>query len=136
MSFDLFQSRRNYNEKCVWWSRDERNEYLEDDLGNIEISNSDELIMRRTPSGYFMAKQENAVMKRENTLYNIYSTEKTTTTVKTPDNVEGIKQKDLVLFRGEKWIVAGVQKVQARVQQREFASDKNCSHYYYIELRK
>lgn len=137
MGYDLFQSRRNYNERCAWWGRDERDEeYTDEELEAALVSNADELIMKRVPSGYFMAKQENPESKRENTIYNIYMTEKTTVTLKTPDDVTGIKNKDIVLYRGEKWFVVSVQKILARIQQSEYATDHNCSHYWYIELRK
>lgn len=125
MGFDEFQSRRGYNEECVWWSRNE-----DDD---IDVN---DLILKRVPSGYFMAKEESPESNRENTIYNTFSLEKTLITIKTPDNIYGIKQKDLVLFRGEKWFVVSIQKIKARLQQSEFANDKNRSHFWYLELRK
>lgn len=125
MGFDLFQSRRGYNERCAWWTRNEN-----DDLPPNEIT------MRRNPNGYFMAREENPETKRENSIYNTYMVEKTTIIIKTPDNINGIRQKDVVSFRGEYWVVVSVQKTKARIQQSEMADDQNRSHYWYLELRK
>jgi hypothetical protein len=125
MGFDLFQSRRNYNEQCVWWSRNESDDY-----------DSDELVMNRVPSGYFMAKEENPESIRDNNINGTFMFERSTITIKTPDNIYGMKSKDLVKFRGEKWIVVSVQKIKARTQQSEFATDRNRSHYWFIELRR
>ena len=125
MSFDPFQNRRNYNEPCKWWSRNETDDY-----------NSDVLIMERLPSAIFMAKEVTPEMERNNPIANLWLINRTGTTIKTPDNVYGIKSEDIVEYQGEKWFVASVQKIKARMQQTEFATDKNCSHYWYIELRK
>ena len=57
-------------------------------------------------------------------------------TIKTPDNVYGLKNHDWVEYCGEIWMVMNVQKVKARMQQTQFATDRHCSHYFYIELRK
>lgn len=125
MAYDLFQSRRGYNEKCAWWNKEQGDDY-----------ESDEIIMKRVPEGYFMAKQENPFSQRENSIYNTYLLDKSTVTIKTPDNVEGIQQGSIVLFRNEKWIVVSFQTIQSKVQQSEFACDTNRSHYTFIELRK
>ena len=125
MSFDLFQSRRNYNEPCKWWSRDERDE-LE----------SNELIMKRIPSGTFWAKEVSPESLQNIQIGNTFMFDKTNITIKTPDNIFGLKNNDVVLFRDELWIVINVQKTKARMQQTQFAIEKNCSHYWYIELRK
>lgn len=126
MNFDPFQSRRNYNEVCHWWSRDMREQF-----------DPDELIYKRIPSnGVFMAKEVSPETERNNPIANAWLLNRSGVTIKTPDNVAGLKSEDLVLYQGEKWIVTNVQKIKARIQQTEFATDKYCSHYWYIELRK
>ena len=125
MSFDLFQSRRNYNEPCKWWKRDLRSDF-----------NSSELVMKRVPTGTFMAKEVTPETERNNPIANSWLLNHSGITIKTPDNVYGIQSEDLVLYKGERWIVVNVQKMKARMQQSEFATDMNCSHYYYIELRR
>lgn len=123
--FDLFQSRRNYNEPCKWWSRNESDDY-----------ESDVLIMKRIPSGLFMAKEVSPEMERDNPIANAWLLHRTGVTIKTPDDLTGISGQDLVWYEGEKWIVNSFQKIKARMQQTEFATDKNCSHYWYLELRR
>ena len=125
MSFDLFQSRRNYNEPCKWWSRNESDEFTED-----------ELVMKRIPTGSFMAKEVSPETERDNPIANSWLLQRSGTTIKTPDDIYGIVSQDLVWYQGEKWIVVSVQKIKARIQQTQFATDRYCSHYWYIELRK
>lgn len=125
MGFDLFQSRREYNEFCKWWSRNESDEF-----------SSDELIMKRIPTGMFLAKEVSSENKQSDIISDSFMFDKTTITIKSPDNLNGLKQHDLILFRGEKWFVVTVQKSKAKIQNTFFANDKNCSHFWYIELRK
>lgn len=125
MSFDLFQSRRTYNEPCKYWTRNESDEHT-----------SDELIMNRVPSGTFMAKEITAENIQNTQIGNTFMFDRSNITIMTPDNVYGIKNNDLVMFQGEKWIVVDVQKRKAHMQQSQFASDRHCSHFFYIELRK
>ena len=125
MAFDLLQSRNTYNEICKWWSRLE-----------TEANDSDELIMSRLPSGVFCAKEVNPENKQNTIVGGAFMFDKTTVTIKTPDNIIGLKNNDLVLYQGEKWIVMNVQKRIAHNQQSYFANNKHCSHFSYIELRK
>ena len=125
MAFDLLQSRNTYNEPCKWWSR------LETDPND-----SDELVMSRLPSGSFCAKEVNPENKQNTVIGGAFMFDKTSVTIKTPDNVIGLKNNDIVLFRSEKWIVVTTQKRLSRNQQTYFANSQNCSYYTYIELRK
>lgn len=125
MSIDIFQSRRNYNEPCRWWSRSDDDQYSDD-----------ELIMRRVPTGTFMAKEVSAEQIQDVVIANAFMFEKNTITLKTPDNLDGIKNHDLVEYQGEKWVIENVQKSKAKIQNTQYAINKNCSHYWYLELRK
>lgn len=125
MGMDLFQSRRNYNEPCRWWTRREEDGY-----------DSDEIIMQRVPSGKFDAKEVTAEQNQHNIIGDTFMVDRTSVTIKTPDDVYGLKDNDLVEYQGEKWLVQSVQKGKFRSQSTLFATDKNCSHFWYIELRK
>lgn len=125
MSIDIFQSRRNYNEPCRWWSRNEDEQYEESSL-----------IMKRVPSGIFCAKEENPENLRNNVIAGSFMFDSSHTIIKTPDNIMGIKNNDLVEYQGECWIVANVQKSKAKMQNTQYANDRKCSHYWYLELRK
>ena len=125
MSFDPFQSRRNYNICCKWWSRAQ--------YADIE---EDELVFNRVPSGHFYAKEVSAEADTDSVIGGVFMLDRTNVTIKSPDDLGKIQSKDLVEYQGEKWVVVSVQKSKARLQKTYFASDKNCSHYWYLELRK
>ena len=54
-----------------------------------------------------MAREENPETSRDNILAGVFSVERNTITIRTPDDIYGIKAKDIVLFRGEKWFWQG-----------------------------
>ena len=125
MSFDLFQSRQGYNESCKWWTRDERDK-----------NTPDERIIERIPSGVFMAKEVMPENLQDTVLSDSFMLDKSTVTIKSPDDLGKIKAEDLVEYQGEKWTVISVQKSKAKIQNTMFAKDRNCSHFWYLELRK
>ena len=126
MPLDIYNSRATYNDKCTWWSRNENEE-------DIDL---DELVMKRVPTGSFMAKEVSPLRKQDAQIGGVFEIEKHAITIKSPDNLSNISEKDLVRFRGEMWRVASVQRSKARNQNTFFASDKDCSHYWYLELSK
>ena len=125
MPIDLYNSRATYNEKCRWWHRNENDE-LE----------TDEIIMNRIPSGSFMAKEVSPKRTEDIQVGGVFMFEKDAITIKSPDNLEGVASEDLVEFRGSKWRVINVQRSKARNQNTFFGRESNCSHYWYLELRK
>ena len=125
MSFDLFQSRRNYNEPCRWWSRNENEEYDED-----------EYVYKRVPSGSFFAKEVNAETDDNNIIGGVFMVDRNSVTIASPDNLDGIKDRDWIEYQGELWRVDNIQKRKARMQNSEFAADRNVSHYWYLSLIK
>lgn len=125
MPIDISQSRRDYHCLCRWWERDERDEFT-----------SDELILKRIPSGAFWAKEISPEQMRNDIVGGVFNFDSSHVTVKTPDNCEKMKENDLVLYQNEYWIVVSVQKSKVKRGNTMFASDKFCSHFWYIELRK
>ena len=125
MPIDIFQSRRNYNETCRWWSRIEEDE-----------NTSDELISKRVASGTFCAKEMSPMQLMNMNLDGVFRIDSTHTTIKSPDNLEGVKADDLVEYQGEMWRVDDIQKSKAKMQNTLYASDRNCSHFWYVSLRK
>ncbi len=125
MSRDLAQSTRGYNEYCHWWTRNEDDDF-----------ESNELIYKRIPSGSFWAKEEAPEQLRNNIISGSFMFDSAHTMIKTPDNVMSLKNNDLVKYQGELWIVVSVQKSKAKIANTMFAADRNCSHFWYIELRK
>ena len=125
MGVDLAQSRRSYNELCRYWTRNEDEKYT-----------ADELVYKRIPSGSFWAKEVAPEQLRNNVIGGAFMYDSSHITIKSPDNCEKLKNEDLVEFQGEFWIVVSVQKSKAKLSNTMYASDRNCSHYWYIELRK
>lgn len=126
MPFDFYNSRSTYNVKCRWWVRKE-----EDD--DIEL---DELVMKRAPSGSFLAKEVAPLRKQDAQIGGVFEIEKHFLTIKSPDDLQNISEKDIVEFAGHYWRIVSVQRSKARNQNTFFGKDKNCSHYWYLELSK
>lgn len=125
MAVDLFQSRRTCNEFCHFWSRNEDEKY-----------EADELVHKRTSSGSFWAEEMSPEQLKNNIIAGSFMFDSDHVTIRSPDDCSVLKQNDLVKYQGEIWIVTNVQRTKARKSQLEYAYDRNCSHYWYIELRK
>lgn len=125
MGIDIFQSRRNFNERCRWWSRNEDDRYEPSDL-----------ISKRVASGQFWAKEMSAMQLMNTNLGNAFRIDSEHTTIKTPDDLDGIKADDIVEYQGDLWRVDDVQKTKARMQNTQYAEDRKCSHFWYISLRR
>ena len=123
MSIDLFRSRRGFNEYCKWWT------YKKD----VDPA---ELIHKQKPAGTFYAKEISAETYNDNVLGGVFHFDRTTTIIQSPDDLGKIKNNDVILYQGEIWFVKDVQKRKFRIQSTEFATDRNCSHNWYIEIRK
>ena len=132
MSFDLFQSRRNMNEQCRWWSRNESD----------SVPDS-ELRYKRVPRGVFSAKEVNAEVQDDNIIGGVFMTDKTSVTIMSSDDLsdlynetQDITNKVLVEYQGEMWRCDSVQKRKARIQNTEFGKVSKVSHYWYLSLIK
>ena len=132
MGFDLFQSRRNMNEYCRWWIRNES-----------EDIDEDELVYKRVPSGSFYAKEVNAEVQDDNIIGGIVMLDKTSVTIQACDNLQelynaqqDIRNRVMVEYQGELWRVDSVQKRKAHIQNSEFAKAEYVSHYWYLSLIK
>lgn len=126
MAIDIYNSRATYNVKCRWWRRNN-----EDD--DIEL---DELVMKRVPNGSFYAKEVAPLRKQDAQIGGVFEVERHFITIKSPDNLMDIDEKDLVEFGEEIWRVSSVQRSKSRNQNTFFGNDKYCSHYWYLELTK
>lgn len=132
MSFDIFQSRRNMNEQCRWWIRNESDELDED-----------ELIFKRVPRGFFFAKEVTAEVQNDNVIGGEFMADKTSLTIMSSDDLtdmyvqtQDITNKALVEYQDEIWRVEDVQKRKARIQNSEFGKVSTISHYWYLNLVK
>lgn len=117
-------SRRDCHEFCSWWARNEGDEYTDD-----------ELIMKREPSGTFYAKEYSPEYYDNNMHAGAFMSDRTTVTIRTPDDITGIKQNCIVKYQGKKWIVVSVQRKNVRNGMTEFALEDDVPHFYYLQLR-
>ena len=125
MGFDLFQSRRNMNEHCTWWTR----------LEGEDIEES-KLIYKRVASGTFSAQEVSSETSDNNVIGGTFMVRKTSVTIKSSDNLSDIKPNDWIDYQGEIWRVENVQKKKARIQNSEFGKPSSVSHYWYLSLIK
>ena len=125
MGLDVWVSHKGYNEYCKWWERDEDDE-----------NDSDELIMKREPSGFFYAKEQVAESADSSIIGGKFLLDRNRITIKTRDNVQGIKNNCLVLFQNEVWIVDVVQRKHLRSGNTEFAKEEDATNIWFIQMRK
>lgn len=125
MAFDLFQSRRNYNIRCRWWTRNESDKYDES-----------EYIYKRIPNGTFWAKEINAEVTDDNIINGMFLVSRTQVTIESPDDLSSIENDDLVEYQGSLWKVSNIQKRKSRIQNTEFAKVEKISHFWYLSLIK
>lgn len=125
MPVDIFQSRRTYYDLCKWWTRDESDKY-----------NSNELIMKRAPDGVFYAKEVSGQVESQNIVGGLFMFDSTSVTLKTPDDITGIKKNSIVEYQGEMWVVDSIQKQRGKKQNSMFMGGNDISHYWYLQLRK
>jgi hypothetical protein len=62
--------------------------------------------------------------------------DRTTVTIRTPDDVTGIKNNCIVLYEGFAWRVVSVQRKNIRNGMTEFAEENDVPHFYYLQLRR
>lgn len=122
---DLFTSRRECFEKCMYWHRNP----------NEDIDN-DELVMSRKPSGIFYAKEITPHTVTNNIVAGSFMFDSSSIVLKTYDSITDIKNNCLVKYQDEVWIVEDVQKQHIRNKNSEFAKEKDTSHAYIIRMRK
>lgn len=135
---DMFRSRRTYNERCRWWSRNEQENdtTITNGFDNVIVGNSEELIMKKAPSGYFYAKEVSSESHSDLIVAGMYRVDKIIVTIATPDDLTGIKQNDYVEYQGKMWVVENFQTKKFRIQSSEFATADKVSHDWYLTLRR
>ena len=133
-------SRRDCHELCKWWSRNEN------DILNVpsdvpinadeQVIPDDALIMKRPPNGTFWAKELTSEVYDNGTIGDSFMFDRSTVTIRTPDNVIGLKNNCIVEYQGEKWFVVSVQRKNIRNGMTEFAPENSVPHFFYIQLRR
>lgn len=131
MAFDLFQSRRNCHERCLWWVRNESDDY-----------ESDELVYKRIPDGMFYAKEVSAETTDNNIIGGVAMIDRSNVTIESADDLMDIQRYVLnkinvmVKYQDDFWRVESMQRRKSKIQNSEFANSNNVSHYWYLNLVK
>lgn len=115
-------SRRTQFDICKFWKRNEEN-----------IGDSDKLIHNKKPDGLFFARLVNVKSKQEGNINGVILFSKDTTILYSTDDLKDLERGDLILFRGEMWLVESVQNQQITKESQYFKEE---SFVYYINLRK
>lgn len=119
---DLFTSRREYFERCVYWALDEE-EYIKDN----------EIAYQMLPTGFFNAKQVSGEENTPQVVGGAFMFDSNTITLKTNDYIEDIKKNFLVEYKEEVWRVVNVQKVPIR---KENQFHNKIKYTYYLRLKR
>lgn len=101
-----------------------------------DTGEDDELIMQRQPSGYFMAKEISAETYDSGIIGGAFRHDRSTVTIRTPENVIGLKNDCLVKYQDDVWRVVSVQRRNIRNGMTEFAIEDEVPHFFYIQLRR
>lgn len=111
MAIDLYQSRRTHFNRCVY--------YTCDSDADLET-----LVLNRQPTGVFYAMEYSAERDSANTVAGVSRFNQNTVTIKTDDDVNDLKQDDLVIFKNLKWRVVDVQ-FTIKIEKSEFSRENN-----------
>ena len=109
-------------DKCKYWAVDEE-EYVDEN----EITHLFE------PSGYFDAKQINAIENSPQVISGVFMFDSNRTTIQTNDDVEDIQKNYLVEFRNEIWRVENVQRTPIR---KNYQFSEEVTYTYYLRLKR
>jgi hypothetical protein len=114
-SRDLFTSSRIYFNRCPYWCVDEK---------WLEI-HPNELVIKKHPTGYFNAKEENPMRTGNQIVGGAFMFETNNLTISTEDDVYDLKENDILKFRGEIYRITDIQR-QPRLKQTQYSDRPSC----------
>lgn len=120
---DLFHSRKDNYEECLYWVRDERK----------PIGDASKFIYNKTPSGVFFARQSDTKINQPNVVNGVWMFGSNTMTIKTEDDVIDLKRGCIVKAYNEIWLVTNVQQ---KIHLKESMFNVEPDYTYYISLSK
>lgn len=121
---DLWSSRRDCFKECTYWAQ----------MNYEDIVPINEMVHESVPTGHFFAKEVNSYTTEVQVSTESFMAEKNNITIMTRDDVEGLKQNDLVEYEDELWRVENVQR-EFRHNQEQFLA-KRITTTTYIALRR
>ena len=134
-SADIFTSRRNYFNECWYWCRTEDDIERDVDLTTLVYIDDelDEMIYERTPNGSFMATEANDYTSENNIVAGSFMFDEHFIILETNDNVEELRQNDLVVYDSNVWRVASITK---RKKKKQNQYSKFPSYKTFISLKR
>lgn len=117
---DEFTSRRIEFDYCEYWVRD-------------VDGNPNELIhVNRKKTGHFYARQENAESLGNNVIGGVFMFDTRNVTISTQDDINDIKQNDIVKWRDNVYMVADVQRIPLK---KNYQFHNDIRYKTYLSLR-
>lgn len=120
---DLFTSRRDMNNYCVYWKQNE-----DEDVVSIN-----EIVYNKEPYGFFYAAEVSSLTKENQVVGQVVMFSKRDITLRTTDYVKDLDENDIVKYNDEYWRVENVQFKKKKKQG--FFMDVDSGEYY-IHLRR
>lgn len=114
-SIDIFTSRRNHFNKCLFWHR-----FDDEDLSSMVNISSEygELIYDRSPDGSFYANEVSPYSYESKYIANSFAFDSSTIQLETNDNVNALSQNDLIYFDDNLWTVVSIQRIRHKRQSQ------------------
>ena len=110
MAIDLYQSRRAKFNRCVFYNCDP----------NIDL----ELLYKKQPAGIFYAVEVSPKRQDGNNIGNGFRIDRNNITVETDDDVDNLANDNVVIFKGQKWIVVDIQ-FNIAIKRSEFSRTRD-----------
>ena len=119
---ELFTSRRGCFNKFYFWSQEK----------NKDIVKREEITRKRSPGGFFMAKEVGDEEKTHQTINNAFVFEQKTVRLKTYDDISNIAHDDIVKYDGRIWSVSSLRRKKVK---RQSQYGRETPYVYFIDLR-
>lgn len=120
---DMFTSRRTCYNICYYWNVEQDN----------NIVNREEIVRKRNPSGHFYAKEESDENDSLNVVNGSIMFERKNISLKTYDDIQGLKRGDFVSYEENIWMVDFIGRKKVR---RQSMYGNYTPYIYIINLRR
>lgn len=120
MGIDIYHSRRINFTKCLYYKRNE------------SINDLSKYVLLEKPEGHFYARLYSPNSRQNQDIANTFRFSENSLTLVTEDDVDELKENNIVLYNGKAYVVMGVQR-ELHLKESQYSGE----HYTtYISLRK
>lgn len=120
----LWSGGRDKFHKCEYWLVDE----------NENTTKRNQVVYYSQPNGIFMAKISNNEVEDKQNIDDSFQFDVSYVTLETTDNIQDLKNNNIVRFKDKIYIVESIDKVPLRKNAEQFLNDF-VPYKYYISLR-